>query len=182
VSREPGLLKADQVCELLSIGRHTLTTLNLPCVRIGSAIRYRPSDLSVFLTETHVVDLAFKQTQPLPRCDLYFIRNIESGRVKIGVTTDTEKRRVALENASGYRMETLGSLSGGGDLECALHVVFRRDRCLGEWFNPSDDLLKLTKKPDREKIMAFLRQKEAEGDIKLFPGKSVLMAYPWKER
>jgi excisionase family DNA binding protein len=52
-TKMPALLTTKQAAERLSIGTRKLWTLTncgeIPCVRIGKCVRYRPADLAAFI-------------------------------------------------------------------------------------------------------------------------------------
>lgn len=111
--------------------------------------------------------------------DLYFILNPALGIIKIGIATDVDDRRYALECSSGVPLDVLGVLRGGGEFEGALLAAFNADRLIGEWFSPSEDLCRLADDPSlvrayidqnaarikagRERAAAALQERRREG-------------------
>jgi hypothetical protein len=130
----------------------------------------------------YVVDFSYRQTQPHRYRWLYFIRNVDTGRIKIGVANNVESRLHDLEMQSGSEMELLGSIRNASELECILHIIFRESRARGEWFEPSEALLRIAKRPSPERIMALAKKGEEAGDYRLIEHKGFLMAFPWKKR
>lgn len=66
---------------------------------------------------------------------VYFIASADREMVKIGVTTDPDKRFAALRLSSPTPLELLGVISDRGEkFEQDLHVRFREHRSHGEWF------------------------------------------------
>lgn len=63
---------------------------------------------------------------------VYFISDGE--QVKIGFTTNIEKRRKALQTSSAFDLALLAAIPGPDCLEKELHQEFRRYRLRGEWF------------------------------------------------
>lgn len=63
--------------------------------------------------------------------------------IKIGYTDGLDRRIVELERQHGRSMVVLATCRGGRRLERALHEVFAHFRVSGEWFEPSDDVLRL---------------------------------------
>lgn len=72
---------------------------------------------------------------------VYFIRNRDTGAVKIGTTGNITARLNALRLQGGLDLELLGTVSGGRDVEGGLHRLFAVHRVRGEWFNPAPEIL-----------------------------------------
>ena len=74
---------------------------------------------------------------------VYFIRNTESGHIKIGYANDVVKRFQLLQCASPARLEILAVMEGEREAEHAIHRKFPhlRLRKRGEWFQPGPDLV-----------------------------------------
>jgi hypothetical protein len=75
--------------------------------------------------------------------DLYFIVNPALGIIKIGIAGDVTGRRISLEHACGVPLEVLRVVKGGERYEKPLHEAFGRSRLRGEWFLPTDSLVRL---------------------------------------
>lgn len=60
--------------------------------------------------------------------------------VKIGFTTDPDRRRQAYPNGP-FVMDWIGCWEGTIGDEAAAHKQFAKHRLLGEWFIPTDDLV-----------------------------------------
>ncbi len=71
---------------------------------------------------------------------LYFIRSLDSGLIKIGHSTNPDKRIKQLRLSTGERLEFVCVGVGGYEHEQILHERFDSDRVRGEWFRPSFDL------------------------------------------
>lgn len=106
--------------------------------------------------------------------DLYFIANPSLGIVKIGIADNPEQRRRGLECSCGVPLEILGVLRGGGHHEKMLHEAFDEVRLLGEWFNPTEEILRLAADPtsvpayleaQKPRIAARRAAKEAQAAI-----------------
>lgn len=69
---------------------------------------------------------------------VYFIK-AANGRVKIGYSGNLERRVSELLRMHGG--EFLGSMPGDRSVERHFHVLYRRQRLAGEWFESSDDML-----------------------------------------
>lgn len=88
------------------------------------------------------------------KSDLYFILNPGLGIIKIGIAIDVEDRRKTLEYGCGVPLEVLRVVPGAADLEQELHALFNASRLLGEWFTPTEDLVRLaTGKGDVREFM-----------------------------
>ena len=71
---------------------------------------------------------------------VYFIRNSGTGQIKIGIAVDPNHRIKTLQTGSADRLELLGTMPGGRELESELHDRFAETRVGGEWFEPSGEL------------------------------------------
>lgn len=70
---------------------------------------------------------------------IYFMQSASGGPIKIGITSDVEKRRKALELHED--MIVLATKSGNIKEERALHRQFAHLRVRREWFEPAPELL-----------------------------------------
>jgi len=72
------------------------------------------------------------------RTKVYFIENVDTGRIKVGLTTSTVySRLVALQTGSDCELRILGVLYSDrehGTTEWQLHQRFGMHRHRGEWF------------------------------------------------
>ncbi|MGA2177319.1 MAG: GIY-YIG nuclease family protein [Verrucomicrobiota bacterium] len=93
--------------------------------------------------------MAFARLFSLPQADIcnvpeqsavYFIENNNTERIKIGVSTDPEKRRSELQTGSADPLRLIGSIPGGLHLESKLHSDFAHLRLQGEWFHATQEL------------------------------------------
>lgn len=66
---------------------------------------------------------------------VYFIHAPEVRRVKIGYSTDVEKRLIGLQTSSPCALRLIKIIPGGKDLEQRLHYRFRAHHVDGEWFD-----------------------------------------------
>lgn len=73
--------------------------------------------------------------------EVYFIQSGEGGPIKIGYSTNVEKRQRDLQISSPHQLALLARLPGGPKLEKVIHRGFAEHRVKGEWFRPADDLL-----------------------------------------
>lgn len=74
---------------------------------------------------------------------VYFIEAVGLGRVKIGHSSDPERRMASLATGSAVPLRLLARMQGGRDLEAALHERFAGLRVAGvreEWFTLGGDL------------------------------------------
>ena len=74
---------------------------------------------------------------------VYFIFSPDDPRslVKIGYTKgDVEGRIAQLQIGCPFRLQLILALDGGGLLERTLHHRFRKSRCHGEWFYPTEEI------------------------------------------
>lgn len=76
-----------------------------------------------------------------PVSDLYFARSLLGGElIKIGISRDVPRRLAALS------AEPIAVAEGKGYLEKLIHDKFKESRVHGEWFHPTEELLKLIEK------------------------------------
>lgn len=73
---------------------------------------------------------------------IYFIKSYCNKYIKIGYTTDIQRRLKELQTASPKRLKVLGTLEGGTQLEAGLHELFKKHRVEGEWFRNSSKEMK----------------------------------------
>lgn len=74
---------------------------------------------------------------------IYFVRAVESGRIKIGYTAgDPLARLLDLRTGSPEELRLIGTIPGGMSDEGDLHRRFAVSRLSGEWFIPSADIVR----------------------------------------
>lgn len=56
------------------------------------------------------------------------------GRVKIGISTDPERRRQSMQTGCPVRLRLLATIPGGAAVEAEMHARFAEHRKHGEWF------------------------------------------------
>lgn len=96
---------------------------------------------------------------------VYFIRSHLTALIKIGTTTGLASRLSDLRSAHPGRLEVLGVMQGGMDVEAAVHRTFAGQRYDREWFVETPAL--------REFIRANATHPVPElGGVGLAPGKS----------
>jgi hypothetical protein len=76
---------------------------------------------------------------------IYFIRNTETGRIKIGYSHDPDWRIKNLQTGSDAALEVILKIPGGYKEECFLRNQFRDYHYRGEWFNNTGELYKYIK-------------------------------------
>lgn len=83
---------------------------------------------------------------------IYFIRAATLGLIKIGRTGCAMTRLEALRTSGPDQLELMGIMlcERGGALEKELHARFMAGRAHGEWFRPTDDLLRFIAESARE--------------------------------
>ena len=73
---------------------------------------------------------------------VYFLQAEGSGRIKIGTTKDLGQRLKALRAGSPVRLDLLGVVCGGRQMEQLIHIAFGPLRAgRSEWFEPGKSLL-----------------------------------------
>lgn len=80
--------------------------------------------------------------------EVYFIRAIIIGLIKIGTANFAAERFRVLKTASPDKLELLGVVlcRNYGSLEGELHMRFAEHRSHGEWYRPSSDLIEYIEK------------------------------------
>lgn len=63
-----------------------------------------------------------------------------AGFVKIGITTNLEKRMATLQIGAPWQARVVGMMVGGRTTESFLHFVFSEHSVGGEWFRLSDEI------------------------------------------
>ncbi|WP_097982832.1 GIY-YIG nuclease family protein [Streptomyces sp. f150] len=69
---------------------------------------------------------------------VYVIGDSRSGVVKIGTTSNLQRRLSGLQTGSAYELRVLWSFGGGAELEAHLHRRFADRQMVGEWFDFGD--------------------------------------------
>lgn len=71
---------------------------------------------------------------------VYFIVSRQLNLVKIGTTTDVDRRIATMQTGSPSRLELLGTILGDAETESYLHIMFAEYRAHGEWFHYSEEI------------------------------------------
>jgi len=75
---------------------------------------------------------------------VYFVQESNSGNIKIGYTGGDVKSRIdSLKTGNSNNLELVCAVDGGRELECALHILFKKDNIRGEWFKATDELIEV---------------------------------------
>ena len=76
---------------------------------------------------------------------VYFVLNRDTGSIKIGVSTDPQKRLSAMQSGTDSELILLATVTCKHDpnLEAHLHAAYAKHRKVREWFHPSDEVLDL---------------------------------------
>lgn len=72
---------------------------------------------------------------------VYFVRNEDTGAIKIGTAVDARKRLSGLRTSSAAPLTLVATIPGDRDVERVLHNRFRAHRIRGEWFQPAEELV-----------------------------------------
>jgi hypothetical protein len=64
-----------------------------------------------------------------------------TGLYKIGFSGNLRKRLRQIETASGSKVQLISSVAGDEKLESQLHRLFEDSRQVGEWFDPTPEIL-----------------------------------------
>lgn len=90
---------------------------------------------------------------------IYFIRNGDSGGIKIGVSDDPKTRLSSLQVGAENELELLCVINGDSNKEKELHQQFKTEQIRGEWFNPSERLLAFIKENKKSKAINNIKNK-----------------------
>jgi len=71
---------------------------------------------------------------------VYFIKDLSSGRVKIGKAINPLSRLKALQVGSSNELKIIKTITGGIYLEQILHKYFKHLHIRGEWFKPDYEM------------------------------------------
>lgn len=102
---------------------------------------------------------------------VYFIQAVESGRIKIGYSSNSGKRRLAeMSTGSPEQLEVLGEVPGDVAFERELHRRLRHSRLHGEWFELTPEVLEVLAEyeisvPDRAYARWAMRARNQTGMI-----------------
>ena len=85
---------------------------------------------------------------------IYFLQQSDNGPIKIGKTDNLKNRIRELRNASPYSLNLLKTIPGNNERK--YHFKFKKYQIKGEWFEPSEELLKFI---DTNKLTINEKQK-----------------------
>lgn len=132
------------ICELFDVSRgavhNALSIGELPGFRLGTQWRIRPERIPERLVTYWLAVKKNPYVPPdapkddLPKGELVYFITGAPGFVKIGYTTDLEKRIRALQIGCPLVIELLAHARGGRSLEHDYHYKFGAWRQAGEWF------------------------------------------------
>lgn len=77
----------------------------------------------------------------VPASVVYFVQGAGGGPVKIGVTSDLDKRLKSLQTGHPELLVVLKWVPGDASIEALLHARFGHLRLAGEWFRHEGDLV-----------------------------------------
>lgn len=72
---------------------------------------------------------------------VYFVKAIDSGFVKVGMTSNIKSRMKSLQSASPHKLKLIGYISSKdyADIELTAHDYFRKKLIIGEWYEINQD-------------------------------------------
>jgi len=74
---------------------------------------------------------------------IYFVRNRTARLIKVGFTSNIDRRLRYLETQSGVELQRLGSVAGTRWHERAIHAELKNFRETGEWFRDCPEVVKV---------------------------------------
>ena len=83
-----------------------------------------------------------KEENKIKNPSVYLIRNMETGNLKIGFSTNVDERIKILKCGIGADVEIISQKPGTFKDESALQKRFIKDRIFGEWFNDTEEIRK----------------------------------------
>lgn len=75
---------------------------------------------------------------------IYFIQAGHDGPIKIGCCRDLKSRLQTIQISCAEKLIVLGVMGGNKEKEKELHNMFSQYRKIGEWFDPSEELINFT--------------------------------------
>lgn len=72
---------------------------------------------------------------------VYIVKAEDSGRIKIGITSNPVRRLALMQVGSPERLHLVGTAPGGRSVESRLHADLEGDRLHGEWFEATDRVI-----------------------------------------
>jgi hypothetical protein len=87
-----------------------------------------------------------------PNGKIYFIQAKSGGLIKIGFSIDLKRRLRTLQSHSPLPLKIVGSMDGSLEMEKEIHGKFNKTRERGEWFYPSEKLIKFIGFYDETKL------------------------------
>lgn len=108
----------------------------LPTVKVGNVVRIDPDVANVWVTANHANSVAFGR-----KSSIYVAQRDSDSAVKIGYTSDVERRMRELRKDTRSSVCLVASFPGDKPAELRLHDRFAVHRLDGEWFSPSPDVL-----------------------------------------
>ena len=77
---------------------------------------------------------------------VYFIRGKESGNIKIGFSTNPDKRKSNLQTAHYEELEFIGIMNGSLEDEAKIKAMFSEFNIRGEWYRPDREIMDFVEK------------------------------------
>lgn len=102
----------------------------MPAVKMGSVVRVRKSDADAWVAKKRMFEVTIGRESVV-----YFARR-EDGAIKIGFSSDTDRRMRELKKDTRQRVVLLATIPGTKLLEMALQSKFSHARFEDEWFRP----------------------------------------------
>lgn len=110
-----------------------------------------------------MVELTLQQKQRLyvlSNClmTVYFIAAVDAGKVKIGKTTNIQKRMASLTTMSPVELTLLHTVQYDARLEKRIHVHLKKYRAHGEWFHADKPVLDFIRNVKNEGITWLVKR------------------------
>lgn len=90
------------------------------------------------------------KTKVVERNMIYFIQQGEDGPIKIGKTTDINRRLKELQTGTPNKLHLVGLINEDNLSERDFHSAFSHLHITSEWYKPGEDLLSFIEREDRD--------------------------------
>lgn len=136
----PGCVRQVEFARRLGINKNTLAQwvrAGMPTIRVGREAWIQVDAASAWIQRERRNSVAFGRESVV-----YFVRRAD-GCIKIGFTSDLDRRLLELRKKFRCQVECLATAAGGADVEARVHRRFADAHVGEEWFSPAPALVEL---------------------------------------
>jgi hypothetical protein len=76
-----------------------------------------------------------------PASRVYFLKDAGTGLIRIGIAKNMDARIASHQSSNAGKLEWLGDMPGGRQLERQIHEAFAHARSHGSWYRPENDIV-----------------------------------------